>query len=150
MRIIVGIGVCLTVAGTQVLADVIEPPYELRCDFDAFASAVASPGSTEFAIDVQHFPGLDSVSFFNINIATRSALAEGANIESGRVVVEAWPSTWTFTEYTFTGNIYVTQVFIENEPDGEQGVFRAIRSRQWASLGSVYGIQQYGNCRVIR
>jgi hypothetical protein len=133
----------------QASADPTDPPYELRCEFDTLASAVAPSGSTDFSVDVQHIPGVDSISFFNINIASRSALAEGNDIESGRVVVEIWPSTWTFTEYTFIGNIYVTQVFIGNEPEGRRGVFRAVRSRQWASLGGVYGTQQYGVCRTI-
>lgn len=149
MRAILNIGLWLTISAGRVAADMVEPPYELQCDFDRFASAVAPPGSTEFHVEVQHIPGLDGVSFFAINAAARSALAEGSNIESGRVVVEVWPSTWTFTEYTYAGNIYVTQVFVDNEPDGADGVFRAIRSRQWASMGGVYGVQQYGSCRAL-
>lgn len=149
MRIFFGICVWAMALTQQALADLVDPPFELRCEFDTLASAIAPSGSTEFTVDVQHMAGLDSISFFNINIASRSALAEGNNIESGRVVVEVWPSTWTFTEYTFVGNIYVTQVFVENEPDARRGIFRAIRSRQWASLGGVYGTQQYGVCRAL-
>jgi hypothetical protein len=148
MRLVFGNCFCAIVLSSQASADLTEPPYELRCEFDALASAFAPSGSTDFIVDVQHMFGADSISFFNINIVTRSALAEGNNVESGRVVVEIWPSTWTFTEYTFAGNIYVTQVFIENEPDARRGNFRAIRSRQWASLGGVYGTQHYGVCHA--
>lgn len=149
MRVFLGVCFCTIAFTPHAVSDPIDPPYELRCEFDTLASAVAPSGSTEFIVDVHHVRGAASISFFNISIASRSALAEGSDVESGRVVVEFWPSTWTFTEYTYTGNIYVTQVFIENEPDAKQHIFRAVRSRQWASLGGVYGTQQYGVCRAL-
>jgi hypothetical protein len=124
-------------------------PNELQCDFHTFVSSVARPGSSFFETEIRREPGLHSVTFSDINPLSRSAWAFGQDVDSGRAIVDVWEATWTFTEFTYQGNIFVTQVFIEEEPEATRDLYRAVRSRQWTAMGSVYATQQYGLCKAF-
>jgi hypothetical protein len=124
-------------------------PNELQCDFHTSVSSVARPGSSFFETEVRREPGLHGVTFSDINPLSRSAWAFGRDVDSGRAIVDVWEVTWTFTEFTYQGNIFVTQVFIEEEPEAARDLYRAVRSRQWTAMGSVYATQQYGLCKAV-
>jgi hypothetical protein len=124
-------------------------PNELQCDFHTSVSSVARSGSSFFETEIRHEPGLHSITFSDINPLNRSAWAFGRDVDSGRAIVDVWEATWTFTEFTYQGNIFVTQVFVEEEPEAARDLFRAVRSRQWTAMGSVYATQQYGLCKAV-
>jgi hypothetical protein len=124
-------------------------PNELLCDFHTSVSSVARPGSSFFETEIQREPGLHSITFSDINPLSRSAWAFGPDVDSGRAIVDVWEATWTFTEFTYQGNIFVTQVFIEEEPEASRELYRTVRSRQWTTMGSIYATQQYGLCKAI-
>ena len=130
------------------LADAVVP-LELQCEFDLFVSAVAGPNSSQFTAEVQPASTSDNITFFSIDATSRTAWAEGATSESGQVIFDAWDSTWTFTEYNYKGNVYVTQVFLEEEPGASHQTYRAVRSKQWTAFGSVLATQHYGVCRAV-
>ena len=124
-------------------------PLELQCDFALLVSAVAGPNSSQFTAEVQSASAADDITYFNIDASSRTAWAEGGASDSGQVVFDAWEATWTFTEYTYKGDINVTQVFLEEEPNGSRQVYRAVRSKQWTAFGSVLATQSYGACRAV-
>jgi hypothetical protein len=124
-------------------------PTELQCEFGPFVSAVAPAGSRYFTTETYRATDDDNITFFNMNLASRSARAEGNNVDSGQVIFDAWDATWTFTEYTYRGDIYVTQVFREDEPGADKHVYRVVRSRQWTEFGNVFATQHYGLCLAI-
>ena len=124
-------------------------PNELQCDFDSSVSSVARPGSSIFETEIRRDSGLQSITFSDINPLSRSAWAFGRDVDSGRAIVDVWEATWTFTEFTYQGNIYVTQVFIEDEPEAARDLYRVVRSRQWSAMGSVFATQQYGLCKAV-
>ena len=124
-------------------------PLELQCDFELLVSAVAGPNSTQFTAEVQPASPADNITYFSIDASNRTAWAEGGGSESAQVIFDAWDATWTFTEYTYRGDIYVTQVFLEEEPNSSQQTYRAVRSKQWTAFGSVLATQSYGACKAV-
>lgn len=139
---------CATITVSSAIAGP-PTPNELQCDFDASVSSVARPGSSFFETEIRREPGLHSITFSDINPLSRSAWTFGGDIDSGRAIVDVWEATWTFTEFTYEGNIFVTQVFIEDEPEAARDLYRAVRSRQWTAMGSVFATQQYGRCKAF-
>ena len=142
-----GLMCLMGLSGTAFAQAVI--PLELHCDFELFVSAVAGPNSTQFTAEVQPASTADNITYFSIDASGRTAWVEGGGSESGQVVFDAWDATWTFTEYTYKGDIYVTQVFLEDEPNNSRQIYRAVRSKQWTAFGSVLASQYYGVCKAV-
>lgn len=124
-------------------------PSELRCEFELSVTATAASGSPNFVAEVHREPAVDTVTFSEFDRDTKTALAEGTSVDSNRPVFQAWSTTWTFMEVTWLGNLYVTQVFLEEEPGAADHVYRAVRSRQWTAMGQVFATQHYGHCKAV-
>jgi hypothetical protein len=123
-------------------------PGALKCEFESYASAVAEKNATSITAQIKSQPGIEPLTFADLDANTQSAQMIG-NVGASRVTMFATGTTWSFVEVTDAGNINTTQVFLWDEPEADRGVYRAIHSRHSSIMGVIVASQHYGHCKVL-